>query len=68
MQQMYFAAKAGKYSSFAIEDASNGAPQTVKTASITVKDAGDNDVTYDLFYVNNAAADGASVNWRITLG
>jgi hypothetical protein len=64
MQQMFFAAPAGKGYKPKVEDSKNGAPQTV-LGPITVKVKGANNyataeepdgVDYDVWYVSNTSA------------
>ena len=69
MQQMFFAAPAGKIKSVGVANATNGAPQTVtKVEGIQVE--GKNSfaaVAYDVFYVSNAGAESGSVKYNITV-
>lgn len=80
MQQMFFAAPAGKVSSVSVAHSVNGAPQTVKKTTVYVKgannyvvseaDATDDNTTngmkYDLFYVSNDNANGGAETYTIT--
>lgn len=66
MQQMFFAAPAGKVTSVEISDATNGAPQTVTKTTVNVEGAnGYTAVAYDLFYVSNAVAGSGSAKFNI---
>ena len=70
MQQMYFAAPAGKVKKIAVANAVNGAPLTVTKSTFTVNIEGANGYTaaaYDFFYVNNATAEGGASKWNITV-
>lgn len=80
MQQMFFAAPAGKVASVAVAHSVNGAPQTVKQTTVYVKgnnnyvvaeaDATDtntvNGMKYDLFYVSNDNANSGAATYTIT--
>ena len=80
MQQMFFAAPAGKVSSVGVAHSVNGAPQTVKKITVYVKGANDyvvseadatddnttNGMKYDLFYVSNDNANGGAETYTIT--
>lgn len=79
MQQMFFAAPAGKYSSIAVANSTNGAPQTVTklTTPVYVKGynnyvaAGDETtnggMAYDVWYVDNAGAESGSTTFNVTI-
>ena len=69
MQQMFFAAPKGKYSSIAVANSTNGAPQTVtKITDIMVEGAnGYEAVAYDVFYVSNAGAESGDTIFDVTL-
>lgn len=69
MQQMFFAAPAGKYSSIAVANSTNGAPQTVtKITGIKVEGAnGYTTADYDVFYVSNAGAESGETIFDVTL-
>lgn len=69
MQQMFFAAPKGKYTSVSVANATNGAPQTVQ-GPISVDVEGYNGFTaaeYDVFYVSNDNADSGAAKYAITL-
>ena len=73
MQQMFFAAPAGKVKSVAVAHSVNGAPQTVKKTTVYVKGANDyvtddapNGMEYDLFYVSNDNANSGAATYTIT--
>lgn len=80
MQQMFFAAPAGKVKSVGVAHSVNGAPQTVKTATIYVKGANNyvvdaaeatetntvNGMKYDLFYVSNDNPNSGAATYTIT--
>lgn len=80
MQQMFFAAPAGKVASVAVAHSVNGAPQTVKQTTVYVKGANDyvvaeadatddntvNGMKYDLFYVSNDNANSGEATYTIT--
>ena len=80
MQQMFFAAPAGKVSSVGVAHSVNGAPQTVTKTTVYVKGANDyvvsegeatdentiNGMKYDLFYVSNDNANGGAETYTIT--
>ena len=79
MQQMFFAAPAGKYSSIAVANSTNGAPQTVTklTTPVYVKGynnyvaAGDETtnggMAYDVWYVDNAGAESGSTTFNVRI-
>ena len=69
MQQMFFAIPKGKKTSVTVANAVNGAPCTVtKVTDIMVEGANGYDAAaYDVWYVNNAAADGGSNKYAITV-
>lgn len=69
MQQMFFAIPKGKKTSVTVANAVNGAPCTVtKVTDIMVEGANGYAATaYDVWYVNNAAADGGSNKYAITV-
>lgn len=80
MQQMFFAAPAGVVDSVSVAHSVNGAPQTVKTATIYVTgknayvvpadqatdDNTVNGMKYDLFYVSNDNANSGAATYTIT--
>lgn len=68
MQQMFFACPANTYSKCTVINSTNGAPQTVtKQAGVKVQGAnGYTAAEYDVFYVNNAAAEGSTVKYNLT--
>ena len=80
MQQMFFAAPAGKVKSVEVANSVNGAPQTVKYATVYVKGNNNYVVTeadatetntvdgmkYDLFYVDNDNAEPGTATYTIT--
>lgn len=80
MQQMFFAAPAGKVKSVSVAHSVNGAPQTVTKTTVYVKgnngyvvdeaSATDtntvNGMKYDLFYVSNDNANGGAETYTIT--
>ena len=70
MQQMFFAFPATvKKTSVSVANNTNGAPQTVY-GPITVAVEGANGykaVNYDVFYINNAAAESGSTTFKITI-
>lgn len=80
MQQMFFAAPAGKVKSVEVANSVNGAPQTVKYATVYVKgnnsyvvaeaDATETNTVdgmkYDLFYVDNDNANSGAATYTIT--
>ena len=66
MQQMFFAAPAGKVTAVSI--VGQPAPQTVKKMSVDVKGAnGYNAIAYDVFYVDNVNANDGSETFTITV-
>lgn len=66
MQQMFFAAPAGKKASLSISNAVNGAPLTVTKTTVQVEGANNYDaIAYDLFYVANAVAESGESKWNI---
>ena len=69
MQQMFFAIPKGKKSSVSVANNTNGAPQTVtKITDISVEGAnGYTSAAYDVWYVDNSAADGGSNTYKITV-
>lgn len=69
MQQMFFAAPKGKYSSIAVANSTNGAPQTVtKITDIMVEGLnGYEAAAYDVFYVSNAGAESGDTIFDVTL-
>lgn len=69
MQQMFFAAVKGTYTSVAVANSTNGAPQTVK-GPVNVKVEGANGFTavdYDVFYIDNDGAESGSTTFNITI-
>jgi hypothetical protein len=69
MQQMFFAAPKGKYTSIAVANSTNGAPQTVsKVTDVMVEGAnGFTAIAYDVFYVDNAGAESGSTTFDVTI-
>lgn len=79
MQQMFFAAPAGKYSSIAVANSTNGAPQTVTKLPTPVYVKGYNNyvaagdettnggMAYDVWYVDNAGAESGSTTFNVTI-
>lgn len=69
MQQMFFAIPKGKKTDVSIANNVNGAPCTVtKVTDIMVEGAnGYTAIAYDVWYVNNAAPDGGSNTYKITV-
>lgn len=69
MQQMFFAAPAGKYSSIAVANSTNGAPQTVtKVSNVMVEGKNGYDaIAYDVFYVSNAGPESGETIFDVTL-
>ena len=70
MQQMFFAIPKGRKNKVTVSNATNGAPQTVtKVTDIMVEGAnGYNAIAYDVWYVNNAAADSGAGSYKIVVG
>lgn len=68
MKQMFFAFPADTVKNVMVANATNGAPQTVyKKTGVMVEGAnGYQAIAYDVFYVDNAAADGGANNYNIT--
>ena len=69
MQQMFFAIPKGRKTEVSVANNVNGAPCTVtKVTDIMVEGANHFDaIAYDVWYVNNAAADGGSNTYKITV-
>lgn len=69
MQQMFFAAPKGKYSSVAVANSTNGAPQTVtKITDIDVEGLnGFAAADYDVWYVDNAGAESGETKFKVTI-
>lgn len=69
MQQMFFAIPKGKKTSVEVANNVNGAPCTVtKVTDVMVEGVNHFDaVAYDVWYVNNAAADGGANIYKITV-
>lgn len=69
MQQMFFAIPKGKKTDVSVANNVNGAPCTVtKVTDVMVEGANGFDaVAYDVWYVNNAAADGGANTYKITV-
>lgn len=69
MQQMFFAIPKGKKTDVSVANNVNGAPCTVtKVTDIMVEGAnGYTAIAYDVWYVNNAAPDGGSNTYKITV-
>lgn len=69
MQQMFFAAKKGKYTKVEVANSTNGAPQTV-TKITDVEVEGANGFTadkYDVWYVDNAGAESGETKFKVTI-
>ena len=69
MQQMFFAIPKGRKTDVSVANNVNGAPCTVtKVTDIMVEGAnGYTAIAYDIWYVNNAAPDGGSNTYKITV-
>ena len=69
MQQMFFAIPKGRKNEVSVANNVNGAPCTVtKVTDVMVEGANHFDaIAYDVWYVNNAAADGGSNTYKITV-
>lgn len=69
MQQMFFAIPKGRKTEVSVANNVNGAPCTVtKVTDVMVEGANHFDaVAYDVWYVNNAAADGGANTYKITV-
>lgn len=69
MQQMFFAIPKGKKSNVTVSNNVNGAPCTVsKVTDIMVEGANGYDaIAYDVWYVNNAAADSGANTYKIVV-
>ena len=69
MQQMFFAIPKGRKTEVSVANNVNGAPCTVtKVTDVMVEGAnGFTAIAYDVWYVNNAAADGGSNTYKITV-
>ena len=69
MQQMFFAIPKGNRTDVSVANNVNGAPCTVtKVTDIMVEGAnGYTAIAYDVWYVNNAAPDGGSNTYKITV-
>ena len=69
MQQMFFAIPKGRKTEVSVANNVNGAPCTVtKVTDVMVEGANHFDaIAYDVWYVNNAAADGGSNTYKITV-
>ena len=69
MQQMFFAIPKGRKTEVSVANNVNGAPCTItKVTDVMVEGAnGFTAVAYDVWYVNNAAADGGSNTYKITV-
>ena len=69
MQQMFFAIPKGRKTDVSVANNVNGAPCTVtKVTDIMVEGAnGYTAIAYDVWYVNNAAPDGGSNTYKITV-
>lgn len=66
MQQMFFAAPAGVVKTLTVANAVNGAPQTVKKATVSVEGANKYQaIDYDLYYVANATAESGDSKFTI---
>ena len=69
MQQMFFAIPKGRKTEVSVANNVDGAPCTVtKVTDVMVEGANHFDaIAYDVWYVNNAAADGGSNTYKITV-
>jgi hypothetical protein len=69
MQQMFFAAPKGTYSSVAVSNSTNGAPQTVtKITDVKVEGAnGFAAANYDVWYVDNAGAESGETKFKVVI-
>ena len=69
MQQMFFAIPKGRKTEVSVANNVNGAPCTVtKVTDVMVEGANSfTAVAYDVWYVNNAAADGGANTYKITV-
>jgi hypothetical protein len=69
MQQIFFAAPKGKYTSVAVANSTNGAPQTVtKITDVDVEGAnGFAAADYDVWYVDNAGAESGETKFKVTI-
>lgn len=68
MQQMFFAAPAGVVKTLTVANAVNGAPQTVKKATVSVEGANKYQaINYDLYYVANATAESGDSTFTIAI-
>lgn len=69
MQQMFFAAPKGKYTSVAVANNTNGAPQTVtKITDVSVEGAnGFTATAYDVWYIDNAGAESGETTFKVTI-
>ena len=69
MQQMFFAIPKGRKTEVSVANNVNGAPCTItKVTDIMVEGANHFDaIAYDVWYVNNAAADGGANTYKITV-
>lgn len=69
MQQIFFAAPKGKYTSIAVANSTNGAPQTVtKITDVDVEGAnGFAAADYDVWYVDNAGAESGETKFKVTI-
>lgn len=69
MQQMFFAIPKGRKTEVSVANNVNGAPCTVtKVTDVMVEGAnGFTAIAYDVWYVNNAAADGGANTYKITV-
>lgn len=69
MQQMFFAAPKGKYTSVTVANAVNGAPQTIyKISDIMVQGYNGFAATaYDIWYVSNDNADSGEAKYAVTI-
>lgn len=69
MQQMFFAAPKGKYSTVAVANSTNGAPQTVtKITDVMVEGLnGYTTAAYDVWYVDNAGAESGETKFKVTI-
>lgn len=70
MKQIFYAFPAGTYTSVSVVNSKNGAPAgtVIKKTDVMVEGAdGYEAVAYDVFYINNAAAESGSSTWTVTI-
>ena len=68
MQQIFFAAPAGKVTEIGVKNSKNDAPQTItKLSNVYIQGAnGYEAIAYDVFYASNAGAEGGETTFTIT--